>query len=217
MHLCHSESHPSASEPSLCSSSIPCSRTSRPHPIHPSVLDLSPRSSCIILLWLLRFAPDPPCCRASTLLPGIHLPPSDPAPDQLPHSSHTTLLRVWDELWGPARGSAPFCPTSPSHGTPFLPLICGPTWAVLVPVYLGQLHMMTGFLQSHGEQAAGGGGPIQEEGPSSVPSPCWGQASQGSPFLPSLPARSHSRHVPAHPGGAAKAQGKRGQAGRERE
>lgn len=201
MHLCHSESHPSASEPSLCSSSIPCSRTSRPHPIRPSVLDLSPRSSCIVLLWLLRFAPDPPCCRASTPLPGIHLPPSDPAPDQLPHSPHTTLLRVWDKLWGPAWGSAPFSPTSPSHGTPFLPLICGPSWAVLVPVYLGQLHIMTGFLQSHGEQAAGGGShsgggsqfsPITLLGPSipGEPLPAVPPCSLPFPPRPSPPRRS---------------------------
>lgn len=168
------QNQPPASDPSLCAGSVSSQQ-------------------------LHRSALAPSLCTRSTLLPWIHLPTSDPAPNSLtlptPPSSGCGIGSA-DPLGD--------LPPSPSHGTLFL----SHPWADLGSSGLPFSKATENRLQE--------GGPIREEGPSSVPSPCWGQASRGSPFLPPLPPRSHSRNVPAHPGGAAKAQGKRGQAGRER-
>lgn len=91
------QNQPPASEPSLCAGSVPS------HQLHPAALD-------------------PSSCLGSILLPRIHPPSSDPVPDQHSLSLPTPPSSGWGTSSGDQlRGSAPFPPTSLSHGAPLHP------------------------------------------------------------------------------------------------
>lgn len=201
---CHCESHPSVSDPSLCSSSIPCGRTSLLQPTRPSALDPALRTSSV-LLWLLPLAPDPSHCLGSVLPPGSILPWIRPPPSVQPQPSAVSLPTP------PSPGGQGLSPSlPPSHPTV-------PAPASHAHSELGQFSCTSGSSTSRPDSPRPWGVGCRRG------VPCWkgvlvhshrpidAEHPGGAPSLPSPSPFSPHRS----PGGAAKAQGKRGQARRE--
>lgn len=113
---CHSESHPSASDTSLCIRPVPLQQ------LHPPAAEPASRIRSIPLRWIHLFAPMPSFCLGPVPLHRI-----------LSQTRTASLSTPPSSGWGTSSGdqlggSAPFPQPSPSRGAQLLPLIRALSW-----------------------------------------------------------------------------------------